>query len=141
MNVKRFTSEELAILRENPYTYKATPAQLKLTAEFKERFWSEYNKGILPKEILRECGYDPEMLGDSRINGILLHIRETASRGEEFRTENRPRTPKIRTEDCAPKSPDEEIKQLRSELKYIRKEVEFLKKISSARTSKRQVKS
>ena len=121
MNIKRFSADELATLRENPYTYKATPAQLRFTAEFKEHFWNEYNNGVLPKEILRSCGYDPEMLGDSRINGILLHIRETASKGENFRTESKPRAPKEATAENKPLTPEDELKQVKKELTYIRK--------------------
>ena len=102
MNIKRFTAEELEILRANPYTYKATPAQLRFTAEFKELFWSEYENGRLPKEIIRGCGYDPDVLGASRINGILLHIREAAGKGEGFRTESKPRIPRTILADSTP---------------------------------------
>lgn len=141
MNIKRFTAEELEILRANPYTYKATPAQLRFTAEFKEHFWGEYENGTLPKDILRECGYDPEILGVSRINGIILHIRETAEKGEGFRTVSKPRSPRKEAEDTKPRSAEEELQQIKKELKYVRKEVEFLKKISSVRTSEKRGKS
>lgn len=141
MNIKRFTAEELEVLRANPYTYKATPAQLRFTAEFKERFWGEYENGILPKDILRDCGYDPEVLGASRINGILLHIREAAARGEGFRTESKPRGPRTVSTNSKPGSTEEELQQIKKELRYIRKEVEFLKKISSVRTFGKRVKS
>lgn len=139
--IKRFTAEELAILRENPYTYKATPAQLRFTAEFKERFWQEYNNGKLPKEIMTGCGYDPEILGASRINGILLHIREAASKGDGFHIENKPRTPRATSKADEPLSPEVELQQVKKELSYLRKEVEFLKKILSVKMSSRQVKS
>lgn len=141
MNTKRFTQEEQEALRANPYTYKVTSAQLRFTAEFKAYFWDEYNKGILPKEILKSCGYEPAMLGDSRINGILLHIRETVKNGEEFRSESKPRTPKDPSKGENAVTLEDELKQLKSEVKYLRKEVDFLKKISSVKTSKRQVKS
>ena len=141
MNIKRFTAEELEILRANPYTYKATPAQLRFTVEFKEHFWNEYENGVLPKDILRGCGYDPDVLGASRINGILLHIREAAGKGEGFRTESKPRSPRTAQPDSKPTSTEEELQQVKKELKYIRKEVDFLKKISSVRTSGKRVKS
>ena len=141
MNIKRFTADELENLRANPYTYKATPAQIRFTAEFKEHFWNEYESGTLPKDILRSCGYDPEVLGVSRINGILLHIRKTAESGEDFRTESKPRTPRKVSSDDKPGSAEEELQKIKKELKYMRKEVEFLKKISSVRTSGKRVKS
>ena len=141
MSVRKFTKEELDGLRRNPYTLQATAAQLRFTAAFKERFWAEYQSGVLPKEILRRCGYEPEMLGDSRINGILLHIKQAAESGETFRSERKSRSPKPISSGAEAVTRDEEIKQLKAELKYIRKEVDFLKKISSVRISKGQVKS
>ena len=140
MDRKRFTEEEMAVLRENPYTYKVTPGQLHFTAAFKERFWQEYCSGTTPREILRNCGYDPEILGDSRINGIQLHIRETAQKGEGFHTGSLPRKT-ISVEDCptGPRTAEEEFKQLKAEVQYLRKEVDFLKKISSIRTSGKSV--
>lgn len=60
---------------------------------------------------------------------ILLHIRETAAKGEGFRMESKLG------------SIEEELQQIKKELRYIRKEVEFLKKISSVRTSGKRLKS
>lgn len=141
MNIKRFTTEELAELRENPYTYKATPAQLRFTAEFKERFWNEYNNGALPREIIVNCGYDPEALGSSRINGILLHVREAATKGDGFRSESKPRSKKETVSKDTDLTPEGKIQKLEKELAYLRKEVEFLKKISSVKTFGKPVKS
>ena len=39
MERKRFTEEEMAELRKNPYTYMVTQGQLSFTVEFKELFW------------------------------------------------------------------------------------------------------
>ena len=134
MDRKRFTEEEMTILRENAYTYKVTPGQLHFTAEFKERFWQEYRSGKNPREILRSCGYDPVVLGDSRINGIQLHIREAARKGEGFHSGRHPAHEKAAEEGSAERiTAEEELKQLKAEVKYLRKEVDFLKKISSIR--------
>ena len=40
MAVKRFTEEEMELLRKNPYTYRVTYNMLLLTVEFKEKFWN-----------------------------------------------------------------------------------------------------
>ena len=119
----------MTILRENPYTYKVTPLQLYFTAVFKERFWQEYCSGTIPREILRNCGYDSEILGDSRINGIQLHIRETAQKGEGFHTGRLPRkTKSVEDYPTSPRTAEEEFKQLKAEVQYLRKDVDFLKK-------------
>ena len=76
MSVRQFTDEELAILRGNPNTLKASAAHISFTSEFKEHFWIELNGGVHPREILKDCGYDPEMLGVFRIKGLLQHLRD-----------------------------------------------------------------
>lgn len=141
MKTKRFTEDELTELRSNPYTYKATPGKIQFTAAFKERFWKEYNDGKRPEDIVKDCGYDPEMLGRSRINGIQLHIREQFIQDGSFHEGRKPVAPQNKVKSEAAFSPEEEMRQLRSEVKYLRQEVDFLKKISSIRTSGKQEKS
>lgn len=53
MSRKPFTDEEILLLRQNPYTYSVTTFQLNLTKEFKEIFYSEYQKGELPGRFWR----------------------------------------------------------------------------------------
>ncbi|MEE3386370.1 MAG: HTH domain-containing protein [Prevotella sp.] len=125
-----FSEEEMEILNENPYTYKVTQNQLHFTAKFKQLFWEKYCKGMTPRQIVAECGYDPEMLGTSRIMGIQQHICNAARKGESFHTGAQPRGPKK-----PPETPEEELKQLKGEVEYLRQEVDFLKKISSVRIS------
>lgn len=76
MEVKRFTGEEMDALRSNPYTYKVTQCQLSFTTGFKELFLKHYNEGMAPRDILLSLGYDPDMLGDNRVNGIRMHIKK-----------------------------------------------------------------
>ncbi len=140
MDRRLFSQEEIDELKKNPYTYKVTAAQIKFTPEFKEYFWDQYQKGILPREILKLCGYDPDLIGDTRMGGILQHIKQAVQEGVEFHSEYRRRSP-VASDKSNPSTPSEEIKQLRSEVQYLRKEVEFLKKISSVKTSRKQVNS
>lgn len=132
MGRKTFTSEEINLLRQNPFTYKATNNTLSFTKEFKELFMEKYNAGILPRQILADHGYDPELLGDRRIWGISYHLRaQYAESGGSF-TECR----KSKTSD-KPLSEKDELKQLRQEVDYLKQEIEFLKKISSIRTTRK----
>lgn len=127
MERKRFTEEEMAELRKNPYTYKVTQGQLSFTVEFKELFWQRSSDGETPAEILRSCGYAPEMLGVSRINGIRMHIQAEGRRGLGFSNIRKSR------QDSAPcaevkEVSAEDVRKLRNEVDYLKKEVEFLKK-------------
>ena len=135
MSIKRFTEEELSILRGNPYTLKATPSSISFTPEFKEHLWIEINGGVPAKEIIKDCGYDPEMLGAFRIKGLLQHLRENKRKDDS--------TVADKSQGDAGVQPDrpsteDELRQLKKELRYLRKEVDFLKKISSLRTSGKQ---
>ena len=139
-NIKKFTDEEMATLRGNPYTYKVTRCQLHFTAEFKKKFWDEYSNGKLTGDILKECGYDPEMLGTKRVWGIQLYICRTGRDGGEFHTGTRISTAAQTGEASGNEvsSSQDEMKQLRSKVEYLSQEVDFLKKLFSARTSAKQ---
>ena len=136
MSKKPFTAEEIIILRQNPFTYKVTNSTLSFTKEFKELFITEYNAGVIPRQILANHGYDPEILGDRRIWGISQHLRaQYEEAGGSFSGCN--------TVSRRAKNPDkllsekDELKRLRLEVDYLKQEIEFLKKISSIRTTRK----
>lgn len=139
MSRKPFTNEEMQLLRRNPYTYRVTQFQLNLTKEFKEIFYSEYQAGKLPRQILEDHGFDPVILGERRIWSISGHIREQYQKYGGFRDSKpcsklecpTPPTP------GAPVSQRDELKQLRHEVDYLKQEVEFLKKISSIKNTRK----
>ena len=102
----------------------------------KELFIREYSEGKKPRQILEECGYSAEVLGDNRIQGISHMIRKQALsvvglHEGTFRPGNGVsgclQDPSV--------DPVAECRRLRSEIEYLKQEVEFLKKISSIRTS------
>ena len=74
MSKKVFSREEIASLAANPYTHRVSDRQISFTKEFKEKFWQEYNAGKTPAEIVKECGYEVDVLGLRRIEGIRGHI-------------------------------------------------------------------
>ena len=138
MEVKRFTGEEMDALSRNPYTYKVTQCHLSFTAEFKELFWKHYNEGMTPKDILLSLGYDPDVLGENRVNGIRMHIKEESRKQVRFGNGRRPRNASAGVDANVPVDTADEVRQLRNELEYLRQEVEFLKKISSIKMSRKQ---
>lgn len=139
MSRKPFTDEQIQILRQNPYTYSVNRLRLSFTKEFKEIFYSEYQAGELPRQILADHGYDPEILGERRVWGIASHIREQYQKYGGFH-EGSVKPGQEKAEPLSPNTPGsekEELKQLRHEVDYLRQEVEFLKKISSLRTTRK----
>ena len=136
MGKKVFTDEEMEMLRNNPYTYSVTPSTLYFTKEFKELFWQEYQKGEVPRQILDKYGYPADVLGKQRIWGIAHTIKGRYYSEERLREGALKRAPSASSK-CG--TTEEAVRQLQGEVQYLRQEIEFLKKISSARTTRKQV--
>ena len=82
MKWKAFTQDEMVELRSNPYTLRVTDKTIMFTLAFKEAFWDSLQAGISPVTIIRQLGYDSEILGYTRIWGISQHIRNEAESAE-----------------------------------------------------------
>lgn len=132
---KQFTDEQIRQLRENPYTFKVTSSKIFFTKEFKQEFYNKRQEGLTLRETIRTLGYDPDVLGEKRINGISHLINKAIREGKEFSEGSAQRT-SILDENC-PDMTRENFIKMQHELQYMRQEIEFLKKISSLRTSKK----
>ncbi len=129
MSQKEFLPEELLGLKRNPYVKSATTKTVRFTIAFKEEFWERYKAGQSPASIVQAMGFDPEVLGAPRINGILQHIKDTVASGEAFRDHRRPNLDRTDIEDT---SPSKALIRMQHELCYLRQEIEFVKKIITA---------
>lgn len=58
-NRRLFSAYEMELLARNPYTYRVRARQLLFTAEFKRRFWEQYERGGDVQQIFENMGYDP----------------------------------------------------------------------------------
>ena len=124
-----FTPEQQEILRANPYTLSVNDHQIKFTIPFKRFLLNEYSKpGVSLKQAFRNAGYDPDMLGQSRISAIIRRIRKEAASPEGFRETDRSRS-RLAEEDLANKRTKTAIKELQRELLKTQQELAFLKKI------------
>lgn len=70
MSKIKFTDSQIEELKANPYTLTVTTNQITFTREFKILFWSDYQNRMSPRSIFQKYGYDPEVLGRSRITGF-----------------------------------------------------------------------
>lgn len=132
---KPFTLEQIAQLRKNPYTYKVTNCKIFFTAEFKKAFYQKRQEGLTLKETFISLGYDPEVLGDRRIDGVSHLINKAVREGKGFHEGVKSRT-SILEEEC-PGLTQENFLKMHHELQFMRQELEFLKKISSLRNSRK----
>ena len=136
---RKFTEQEMLTLRNSKYVLDVSPSIVHFSAEFKKLFWEELSKGRLPREIVSTLGIDPDILGDSRINGLKTMIGNEVKKGNSFcvffffvqgcfgfRDLN------TYAQGCnGYLSAENRIKYLEMQLAYKDQEIEFLKKIVS----------
>lgn len=132
----RLTEEQLRLLRANVNVEKATEYYVVFTEQFKQLAWEQKQAGKRMREIFRENGIDPELLGDKRIENFNQMLNQRAREGDGFkdrRTDNH----RPNAEETAQTLADQ-VKRLQHELAYTRQEVEFLKKLQMANTEARE---
>ena len=122
--MKQFTMDEIKILKQNPYTKNVTGKYIRFTVEFKEKFLEMRKEGMLPRNIIKQLGYDINILGEARINGIGQHIKEQARSADGLR-ENRIYNFSNKNNN----TPSKVLIHLESEVEYLKSEIEYIKKL------------
>ena len=126
MEQKRFTADEQIELRANPNVERVSETTITYTTEFRERFALEYATGKPPSVILRECGFDPVMLGKDRRDSIVKRTKKYSQRSGGFSDTRKENAGRPRTKDL---TDAEKIQRLEHQVRYLKQENEFLKKI------------
>ena len=121
---KKFTPEEMSILRKSKYVLDVSPSIVHFSAEFKREFWDALMQGKLPREIVMNLGIDPEILGENRLSGLKTMIRNEVKKGNGFRDLNT-----YLQAGNGYMSAENRIKYLEMQLAYKDQEIDFLKKI------------
>lgn len=73
---KKFFPEQIQLLKENQFTEYVSNSTIRFSREFKNLFWQEYQKGKTPRQIFSSFGFDPEILGDSRMSNFAYNISQ-----------------------------------------------------------------
>ena len=121
---RKFNEEEMNHLRARSYVLDVSPSIVHFSAEFKKKFWEAILAGEKPRDIVINLGIDPDILGETRVNGLKGMIRNEVKSGNGFRdldTYNSYLDVYI--------TPEGRIKHLEQQLAYKDQEIEFLKKI------------
>jgi len=150
-----FTDEEITQLKQSHYVRSVTTKTISYTLDFKNKFWEEYESGKSPPEIFADAGFDIDILGDTRMYGVLTVLRRTRERGSDFKDGREaavqsanalksefgeiPRPPRLPPlKQLSAGSLDEkEMRRLLHQVAYLTQEMEFLKKIIAAETGGR----
>jgi hypothetical protein len=132
----KLSEAQLRQLRANVNVEKATEYYVVFTEVFKQLAYEQKQTGKHLREIFRENGIDPELLGAKRIENFNQMLNQRGRDGGGFqdrRKDNRRPTDEERKE-----SLEEQVRRLQHELAYTRQEVEFLKKLQMANTEARK---
>lgn len=130
---KRFTAKEIHSLKKNPNTLSVTENRISFTMEAKKRILELSATGKSIRMVLKELGYDPEVLGYGRMKSIMKNARREADSGIGLHNgyARQAKRKPLTTEEIADLGTDiESYAKLKNEVVYLRAEVEFLKKIS-----------
>lgn len=124
-----FNDEQIQILSKNPYVLKISNKTINYSEEFKRKFIVESSKGILPKQIFRNNGFDPNVLGIKRIEQCASRWRkkylENGILGLKDTRANNTGRPLLNS---IPVS--EEIIRLKARIKILEDEIKVLKELN-----------
>ena len=124
-----FTEEQILVLAANPYTLFVNRDMIRFTVAFKRFLLREIDKpGVTIKKAFANAGYDPEILGDKRIDAIVRRVRNEANSPKGLRETGASRK-KLEEEDLSRKHTKTAIRELQEEVIRLNQQMEFLKKI------------
>ena len=123
-----FNDKQIKVLAKNPNVSRVSDKCITYSEEFKNKFIVENSKGILPRKIFKENGFDIEIIGLKRIEQSAARWRKKyADMGvlglKDSRTSNSGR-PILRE-----LTAQEEIERLKAKISLLEIENEFLKKL------------
>ena len=123
-----FNDKQIKVLAKNPNVLRVSDKAITYSEEFKNRFIEENSKGVLPRKIFEDNGFDIEIIGLKRIEQSAARWREKyADMGvlglKDSRTSNSGR-PLLRE-----LTVQEEIERLKAKISLLEIENEFLKKL------------
>lgn len=143
MEKNYFTEESLKELKNNKFVKSISQKNsISYTDEFKKLFIEESKNGKGPTRIFIENGFNPYILGSSRIKEFSRRIKEK-EKNNELLTDNRGKkaTGRPKKEKDKVLSKEEEIEILKHENSILKAENDLLKKMEFLVHQKEQKKS
>lgn len=135
MAQKKFTPEEMDILRQNPFVASVSPTRITYSLAFKRFALEQAKQGFKSTQIFPMAGFDAEMLGKTRMIVALKKFKREAASPEglhESRGKSREqRIAAFEKAEYEKKHTKVAIRELHKKVVHLEQEIEFLKKIQS----------
>jgi hypothetical protein len=133
-----FTDEQIAQLSGNQNVQWVSRTGVQFTPEFKLLTWEQKQQGRRMKDIFRDNGIDPDILGRKRIENFSVRLDDAVREGR-FLPDRRIYNSRPAGAAAPEQMPlEERVRWLIHELEYAKQEVEFLKKLQMANTEARK---
>ena len=132
---KKFTQEEMDIIRQNPYVVNVSPTKITYSLAFKKFALEQAQLGLTSTQIFPKAGFDTAMLGKTRMISALKKFKREAASPEGLREpkgkSREERLAAFAKEDFEKKHTKAAIRELQKKIVHLEQEIEFLKKIQS----------
>jgi transposase-like protein len=128
-----FSSEELVNLRKHPCVFSCTEKLINYTYEFKRRALEEYERGVQPKDIWKQAGFDTGKWKQHYFRLTIRDWKRIVRRGDLASLNNQGG---IQHDDGMTKSlkaEKDKIKRLELQVRYLQAENDFLAKLRAKR--------
>ena len=126
MGANYFSDEQVKELEKNPYVKKVSVKSITYSEEFKELFWTDLQKGMLPRNIFKKYGFDPNVIGAKRRNTFTERLKKQTQRVEGFKDTRKDNSGRPSTKEL---SLEEQIERLKHKNKVLQQENDFLKRV------------
>ena len=135
MTTRRFTQEEMDIIGQNPYVVNVNSVRITYSLAFKRFALEQARNGMKSPQIFQTAGFDPEMLGKSRMYMALKNFKKEAASPDGLQEPKcKSREEKLAAfarEDLSQKQTKKAIRELQEKVVHLEQQIEFLKKIQS----------
>lgn len=121
-----FTDKQVKKLSKNEWIKKVSNKAITYTDEFKVKLLKETeNYKKIPQDIFRDCGIDPDIVGEGRISNAANRWRKQYKSSGEIKDTRKGSSGRPRIHDL---SDSEKLKRAEVKIKLLEAENELLKK-------------
>ncbi len=133
MTKKFFTQDEMDIIRQNPYVISVSPSRIIYSLAFKKWAVQQAALGMKSTDIFIQAGFDPDILGTSRMYAAVKKFKKEASSPEGLH-QSTIKTREQKMEEFAKEEFDKKhtkvaLRELQKKVVHLEQQLEFLKKI------------
>ena len=131
-----FSNEELVELRKHPCVFSCTPKSVNYTYEFKKCALEEYEKGVRPKEIWKQAGFDVRKWKDHYFRLTMRDWKRIVRRGDLSSLNNQGGVQHDDGMTKSLKTEKDKVKRLELQIRYLQAENDFLAKLRAKRAER-----